>query len=201
MADQTDEDIAVSPGDRLQVFRWLTVSVLGLVVFVVIAAHAPARIRLLGLFTLGFGLLAGAGLGWLSGEFHLKPNRKLACLMFVFVFLGISGMFWESHRSYVERLRKIYDQPHLDRPNPEKPVSMGKAAILAQATEALREARRKKFAVESLFSTYLVRRTQFGKRPAWTDPWPVVLALGELIIGSICGAWMFLRVSRTRQRK
>ncbi|GAB4137533.1 MAG: hypothetical protein Tsb009_05130 [Planctomycetaceae bacterium] len=199
MKSQDATDSPKSNNSRWRFAVWLLTSLAGIALLAFLAAHAPARVRLLGLFALGFGMLLGALLAWLMVEFQVPGSRRLSGLAAILIALGMMGMVAESYRVYVWRLCTLYDQPVLDVSSNEKPLTAQNAKALGPVMKFIREARQEKLAEESRFVRYVERRTQINQQPAWEMPWPWVLLIGECVAGFLAGTWVFHVLSRRLQ--
>lgn len=148
-------------------------------------AHAPAPVRLIGLFCMGFGLLAGWILAWLSGQILETPHRWVVWPALVLIVVAEVGLTLESHRLWVaafERRQQDANASVMLRQLESQPdVPAGFKDEFAQAR-----------AERTGFTSYLkARASALGE---WDSPWPAVLWLGEMLVGSLAGAWLFRRL-------
>ncbi len=175
--------------DGLSILAWLFAAVVGLTALSVAAAHAPPRIRLIGLFTIGFGLLAGWTLSFLAKQILPGPRRVVTWLAFPLIASATFGMTWESHRQWtaaVERQRSGDKKASqlLDRLDSQSDLPADFKNDLSQAV-----------ADKSGFTSYLRERT--SALGAWKAPWPAVFWLCELLFGSLAGTWLARRMLQT----
>ena len=177
--------------------RWLVASVLGVTVLTIVCVHAPGRIKLLGLFALGYGLLSGVWMSRMVQATGVNNARTATVLGAFLAAAGISGMALESHRLYESRLAREYEVD----PNA---VLASKTAIagaddsrtdLESIFEESRQRRLERLAEISSFSAYLTYRTAGGRKQAtgWPGPWPWVLFASEVTIASAAAACILFR--------
>ncbi|MCH7988088.1 MAG: hypothetical protein IID46_02935 [Planctomycetes bacterium] len=194
---------------RLSLLQWLLVAVFVMTVLTLIWAHSPARIRLIGLFSLAFGLAAGWILGATSRFLERPVSRNVVLLSFVLIALGETGWTLELYRIYVGQLRLAYEQdvPQLIAPELFKqqdnegdesvnvPQRMKAAETLG---ESIQEARREELKKRIGFSVYLQHRiTPFVQ---WPTPFPELFWGCEVLLGSLAGAWITRHAVRSAQR-
>ena len=195
--------------NRLSLLQWFWVAVFVITVMALIWAHSPARVRLIGLFSLAFGL----GAGWILGvttRFLERPvPRKVVLLSFVLIALGEVGWTLESYRIYVGQLKLTYEQdvprlitPELfkqqdsqDKKGVNVPQRMKAAGTLG---ESIQEARQKELAKRIGFPVYLQQR--LTPLVQWTTPFPELFWSCEILLGSLAGAWITRHVIRDAQR-
>ncbi len=178
-------------------YLWLTASVLGVTVLTLVCVQAPSRIKLLGLFAVGYGLLAGLWIGRLLRETRVDCVKTAAVLAVVIVAVGMVGMAVESHRLYAAAIARQYA---ID-PNT---LLAGKTAIVgglespAHFEKIFQESRQQRLemlAEMTSFSAYLRNRTAGPHTSAmgWPHPWPWALFVGEVLLASVAGAWFIFR--------
>lgn len=156
-----------------------------------LAAHAPARVRLLGLFSLAFGLLTGWLLAGLGARLHLRIGRAQFVIIALVTLAGLITSVCrtvmlqpvnpkaEAHpvAEIVEaQLRKPAQS---DVPAPQGPLL---AAPALQTTP-------RPF-VDRL-QTYLGRRVEM--LGTWTTPWPEFFWAFELVLGAAGAVWIASR--------
>ena len=162
-------------GGKMSWLAWLVASLFATVVISLAAAHAPPRVRLIGLFPIASGLLTGWLLAWLSRQFEVAPSRRVSAMVGVLLALGgWIGTTWETYRLDELLLTKS--------PNDELAARMmqefdqqSKGADVAASRPS----------VASPFRAYLSRRIrQLG---TWPRPWPECFWLLECAAASLSG--------------
>ena len=160
------------------VLIWLSACVIFVTALSIAAAHAPARIRLIGLFSIAFGLVVGWIVVRLASQLESAPGRCFSMITAMLLSLsGLIGSTWHTSR-LVEASSGL----------------SGKDALAArlikeleqQANESGNENRCRSEVTE--FQKYLSRRLQ--KLGNWTSPWPECFWVTELVAATIAAGWM-----------
>ena len=160
------------------VLSWFCASIIAVTAISIAAAHAPPRIRLIGLFSIVFGLMVGWVVVWLESQLQAEPGRRFAVVTAVLLSLcGLIGSTWQSSR--LDELRSMQS---------------GKDALAArlikefeqQDKQPVSDHQRRSEVTE--FQKYLSRRLKnLGN---WTTPWPECFWVSELIAAAIAAGWM-----------
>ncbi len=160
------------------VLSWFCASIIAVTAISIAAAHAPPRIRLIGLFSIVFGLMVGWVVVWLASQLQAEPGRRFAVVTAVLLSLcGLIGSTWQSSR--LDELRSMQS---------------GKDALAArlikefeqQDKQPVSDHQRRSEVTE--FQKYLSRRLKnLGN---WTTPWPECFWVSELIAAAIAAGWM-----------
>lgn len=166
----------------ISVLVWLTASLLVTIAISFAASRAPARIRLIGLFPIGFGSAVGWMIARLSRELNAHPSRRI--LVTAAVLLTLAGWIGVTGETY--RLEELH--------SPKLP-SHGLAAQMMKDFE--RQVKGTELEIPrpdglTLFRTYLSRRIQ--KMGAWRSPWPECFLFAESIVASIAAVAISRRV-------
>ena len=172
--------------------RWLAAGTLLAVAAGAVAAHLPGRLKLLGLFAVGFGLLCGWGLGELAPRVLAERRRAVIAVGSLLILLGLLVLTGESYRLY--RLEK-------EREYAGNPVGVAAAQMQARggvpaevAEEFARAARERRDKLDGelrLPAFFAHRLRQFA---SWPAPWPMLFWGGEVLLGMAAGTWMLARV-------
>ncbi|MBM4076933.1 MAG: hypothetical protein FJ267_14990 [Planctomycetes bacterium] len=148
------------------------------------ASHAPARIKLLGLFPLVVGLVIGFGIGTLIS--YRDGKHQLTRTMFVTIlsFVGLVSSTWLTFQREAKSTAK--SQQSVLAESLIKQMEKDSGNSLAMDSNSATQPR-------SDFSRYLAARIkQIGN---WSSPWPEMIWILELICGTI-GAIVGLYFSR-----
>jgi MFS family permease len=152
------------------------------------AAHAPARIRLIGLFSLAFGVVIGWLVPKLSGWLNCQPSRlQVGFVATALTLIGLVGSMLETSR--LETARK----PKSD-----------KDALAERLIEHLRNesnANNPGLAPESTSSSSPTSITVFRKYLAhrlkqlgdWSSPWPELFWGFELLAATVASVWVSMK--------
>jgi hypothetical protein len=160
---------------------WLAACAISVTGLSIAAAHAPPRIRLIGLFSIVFGLIVGWIVVWLASQLQAEPRRRFTVVTAVLLSLcGLIGSTWQTSR--------------LDEAFSSK---SGKDALAArlikeferQDSQSGSDHQRRSEVTE--FQKYLSRRLQ--KLGTWTSPWPECFWAFELIAAATAAGWVSYR--------
>lgn len=155
-------------------------------------ANLDTRFKRLGLFAIGFGLLAGAGTIWIALQLGLTRSGSLLVLTFLLTVLAEAGMVGELYRQH--RLRKLAEPLH-------SPQELMLLSALEQ-DDAMRETllremsdRQKQREAELRFSHYL--RDYLKRRVTPLGKWPLPAAAAfwasELLLAGLAAVWVSSR--------
>lgn len=174
--------------------EWFGMSIVGLCVWSLAAAHAPGPIRWLGLFGICYGLAGGYGAGKLAVALGLKPSPRLTLPAFVLLAAGGFGVVWESRRIYAAELWAVYGQRPL-----RDDISASSAAIGPEdgwLADSLLTARKKRWEEETSWDAYFAWRLSGSPLRDLSARWAWVTAFAEWACGAIGGTWLFARMVR-----
>jgi hypothetical protein len=133
-----------------------------------VAAHAPARIRLLGLFSLAFGLLNTLIQTRLAAILHVRITGTVIALIAATTLAGLVGSTCQT----------VALQPTI------KPLDNNFHPVAALVAARMVEAAPKEEIPEfgDRLHTYLIRRVSLIGN--WSSPWPEVFWGSELLLGT-----------------
>lgn len=183
--------------------EWLAIAAVGLAAFTLAAPYAPARMKLLGLFAVVCGLLAGWGVGTLARVLDVGRNRGSVTIAVVLIVGGQAGLALQSWRLYAAQLEATY-QAEVDLPLalPQGDGDGGASFDLEgtfragdELRSSLREERRRELAEKAGFPSFLKHRV--SPLGDWASPWPEVFFGIELLLAAAVGTWVFRRTSRS----
>ena len=172
-----NEQSKPNPGGS-SVLIWFFACVIAVTGLSIAAAHAPPRIRLIGLFSITFGLVVGWGIARLASQLQVEPGRRFTVVIAVLLSLcGLIGSTWQTSR--------------LDE---ALSLKSGKDALAARLIKEFERQDKQsgsdnqKRSEVSEFQKYLSRRLQ--KLGTWTSPWPECFWAVELIAAATAAGWM-----------
>jgi hypothetical protein len=195
-------DSASTSAPKRSVGSWLFVSALALTGLAIIAAHAPPRVRLLVLFPVAHGLLAGWLLMRVGVAVQLRTSRTTTILATVFIAAGLLGTMFESHRMYAAKVRRdfsaaapnFFDTKRLSVPLDEATAEeRAEFERMKKDLETARRDRNRLLARRAGFRGYLTYHV--SSLGGWPFPWPELLWGGEMLLATIAGALLFHRQS------
>lgn len=186
--------------------EWLLLSLVGLTLLTLAAAHAPARIKLLGLFAVGYGALAGWGLARLAEIVGGIGRTTVLAASVLLLIGGQVGLAWESHRLYAARERQRFENaaaPVL----PQLLKGTGRVGTADSGTR-VNAARKLASSVQRDRQRALARRTRFDAYLTyrisalgdWSAPWPGIVWGAEVLLGTIAGTGLAARMLRANSR-
>ncbi len=168
--------------------QWVGFSLVGITALVLLAAHAPPRIRLLGLFAVLTGVVAGWGIGKFAIKFKV-PIHGMPPSITVGLLLagGQVGVTLESWRLDINRKHHEY-------------FVESREDVPAVLWESQRKELERIFARETTFSAYMQSRlTELKKRTDSEDDWSDTAAaafwLVEVFLGIAAGLFVFRKTA------
>jgi hypothetical protein len=175
---ECDDKLRQSYSSTQSTLVWFVACAIAVTALSIAAAHAPSRIRLIGLFSIAFGLAVGWGVVWLTSQLHAEPGCRFTVVTAVLLSLiGLIGSTLQTSRldeafslksdkaALASRLIKEFER-QVNKSGSDKPNC-------AEVTE---------------FQKYLSRRLQnLGN---WNSPWPECFWVSELVAAAIVAGWM-----------
>ncbi len=160
------------------VVTWFTACVIIVAALSIAAAHAPPRIRLIGLFSIAFGLIVGWGVVRLASQLQTEPGRRFTVFTAALLSLcGLSGATLQTSR---------LDESHS--------IQSGKDALALRLIKEFERqdnqsgSNKPSRSEVTEFQKYLSRRLQnLGN---WTSPWPECFWVTELTAATAAAGWM-----------
>lgn len=173
---------------------WIALCVVATAAISLVAVHLPGRVKMLGLFAIGYGLLIAWTAFRLQSTFDLSRISRRLCIATVCVLIiaGQAGLALESWR--VQRAaeqRKI--AADTKRTTALAMIEMASSAGDEKSRAAAAEARQTIGGNVRTFPGYLrYRVSELGanaERAAWA------IWLGEIVLSTAAGAWLFAALS------
>lgn len=195
----------LSSGTRWQhlgrFLKWLALGAVGLALLSFLAAHAPPRVKLLGLFAVGYGFLAGWGLSRLADLVDLSNRRVLISASLALILAGQLGLVWESHRLYEVRERKrlettaqpLFPQLLQQTAKLESGEDLDNLRTAEALASSLQQERQRVLAERTRFQNYLKHRV--SALGDWPPPWPLVFWCVETFLGTFVGVGVIHRMA------
>ena len=154
------------------------------------AAHAPARIRLIGLFSIAFGLLIGWVIKRLSNalETHLSQS-VVAATAAILTLGGLIGSTCEIVRLEIQKQKS----------SPKDSLAMRLIEDMEQQTKTTGDTIPTRATLPNNFRNHLSYRIhQLGH---WPSPWPELFWSGEILVSVLASVWIstkkLISVTRT----
>jgi hypothetical protein len=184
---------AAPAGRRSGRISWLVLFLLATAAISLVAVHLPPRVKMLGLFAIGHGLLAGWAAARLESVFDLPAGNEVwSAVVFLVILGGQIGMAAESNR-----LDRAAEERALAA-NPKRAALLrmlesGKFPNDPKSKQIADDARRTIGARGTSFADYLQFRVSalgIKSRPVAAAIW--ILEIG---LGSAAGTWIFGRLT------
>ena len=158
---------------------WMVIGMVATLALSLIAAHAPARIRLLGLFSIAFGLIVGWLLNRLVELLDAHPSRHFIRLVAATLTLcGLVGSTCEQVR--LETLKRPGTPKEEVAQRLIDEMQMSGPANHSPQNDSLSE-----------FRKHLSVRIR--KLGVWSSPWPEAFWIAEVCAGAFASSWMASR--------
>ncbi len=163
-----ESDRPSPPPESGSILMFALAALIATAALALVAAHAPARIRLLGLYSLAFGLLNALIQTRLAGMLHVRVTSTVIALIAATTLAGLVGSVCQT----------VALQP------PIKPVDNNFHPVAALVAARMGEAAPKEEipSFGDRLHAYLIRRVSL--LGDWSSPWPEVFWGGELLLGT-----------------
>ena len=157
---------------------WLARAALVVLALSIAAAQAPARVKLLGLFSVAVGCAMGAVSAVLTRPHPNRVSWRWLLALGSMAFAGLTGSTWLAFRADAASQAKSPQQQMAA--TMMKQMARDSGGEIDSAPTA---------SVVNDFRWYLTRRVrQLGK---WSSPWPELFWSLEMLAGSVAAAWCF----------
>ena len=196
MTEHDTKPAAMAPSG-VRIAQWFVMAAAAVAGLSFAAVTAPPRLKLLGLFAIALGALAGWIAGRLARWREVWQPRMVAAVTFLLIGAGLVGTTLENHRRYAAAMRPTYAidpkmailMRTLERPpgRGEK-GSRGDDPFLKAADEHQQAP-----AERTTLTAYLRHRV----RPLgnWSTAAAISLWVAEVLAGSAAGAWVARRTA------
>lgn len=167
--------------------QWFVVAAIGMTMLSLAAVHAPPRIKLLGLFSIGVGVVAGLAFGWLARALDVKRSKALLSMTLLLIFAGLAFATIESHRIWSATEWEAFENS----PNGKIARQSAMNQTLPKDFKTSLQESIDRQRQELSFENYLSRRVSaLGN---WRKPWPLVFWISEITIAAFAGGWICWR--------
>lgn len=186
--ETVDSDRSIAPssdrasGGGSSFVVWVLASCFSVAVLAVGAAHAPARVRLIGLFSVGFGLIVGWPTVRLAQIFEVQPvPRSAVVLASLLAITGFAVSTWQTFKLDEQTQKKTKEE--------ELAASLMREFDRQQGVTTVDEAQ---LPSPKRFQRYLSRRVkQLGE---WLSPWPELFWSTEVLLAGVAAGWLTYRL-------
>ncbi|QDT28685.1 hypothetical protein [Gimesia panareensis] len=203
MPDPTSEAQSEPQGSTTGFLSWLLISLVLMTALSLLAVHLPERLKLLLVYAVVYGLIAGGMLATLAVKSGLTVTRSL---LSVIVLLTISGqclVLYLSHQRYQEATQRqfkldqtalVIDRMFAKGEPPEDPQARKEYDQVLKQFQAAKKERQDKEQRLLKISSYLEHRLSPVAR--LDAPWPLLFWLLELTLCSAAAVWAGRQVAQ-----
>ena len=183
--------------------QWLLLSAITLTVLASVCAHVPNRAKLLGLFSVGSGLMAGWALGRLARLTRMHFPQTALWLGFTLISMGQIGTSFESYRLFVRRQEQQARQQFEESPTGQMFLRLIETQTAPDDVQLRAQYEEIRDSVHPTFERYLSHRVfslhqSYPALRTWPQSWPAVLWGIEIVLSAGIGAWLVFRAARTK---
>lgn len=169
---------------------WVLLLALFTTVLTIAFAHAPARLRLIGLFSIAFGVIVGLAALWLADVIGMRRRSLIPIGAFAAIVLGQIGVVSESYRLSVAERRAQAQQPGAEEAIAAAMLEQGKAPDNPHSRKLFEEMR-VTLAARNTFSAYLARR--LSSLGSLNSPLPELFWGLEVLLAAAVGTFVAYR--------
>jgi hypothetical protein len=160
---------------------WLLPFLLAIVALTILCSHAPSRIRLIGLFSIAFGLIGGYISRFLASATGFQHRRIIDAVTFAAIVAGLVAVSIRSHQLQIAAWNR----------DPQTALatailSSGKSPENPEARAKLEEMKAALARSEN-FTAYLGRRV--SALGTWKSPWIELFWGAEILVAATVGAF------------
>jgi hypothetical protein len=187
---------------------WLALGTVGVAIFFTASVHTPLEWKVLGVYPVVLGALAGWGLGQWAAVRKLRASALIIGLVWLLIVAGEVLAAAQTYRARIKPERsELKPEQLLDRDmvneaerqyfssEPEGLSEEGRVRWREARESFERGEQRRREATEARrlhrsFYGYLANRIPEKKWGQWSYPWPAVFWGAEVLLGSTLGAWL-----------
>lgn len=207
MPDQPSESQSPQRRSTASYVQWIIVSLILITGLSLLAVHLPERLKLLLVYAVVYGLIAGGALTTLAIKLCIPVKRTLTLSIVCLTIFGQSLILYLSHQRYqaatlqefkadqtsivIERMLRTGEPP--EAPEARKQYDQ----VVKQIAEAKAERREKEQRLLEI-SSYLQHRISPIAKLKY--PWPHLFWLLELILCCLAVIWASRQVAKPEQK-
>ncbi|HAH45768.1 hypothetical protein [Gimesia sp.] len=201
MTDPSLVSPAATISSKSSFFQWFCIGLVLITALSILAVHLPERLKLLLVFAVVYGLIAGGLLTSLAVKLDVPVKRSLLVSILCLTVFGQSLVLYLSHQRYKEA---TLQQFKLDKTSlmlnrmmqgepPTDPESRKQYDQVLKQFEAAKQERQDKEQQLLAVSSYLQHRISSVARVE--APWPQLFWTIELVFSCLAAIWASLQVS------
>lgn len=191
-------------GTRTGFLSWLIISLVLMTALSLLAVHLPERLKLILVYTVVYGLIAGAMLGTLAVKSGLSVTRGLLSIIVLLTISGQCLVLYLSHQRYqaatqrqfkMDQTALVIDRMFATGEPPEDPQLRAEYDRVRKQFEAAKQERQEKEQRLLEISSYLEHR--ISPVAKLNPPWPLLFWLLELTLCSVAAVWAGRQVAES----
>ncbi|WP_417391592.1 hypothetical protein [Gimesia sp.] len=201
MTDPSLVSPAATISSKSSFFQWFCIGLVLITALSILAVHLPERLKLLLVFAVVYGLIAGGLLTSLAVKLDVPVKRSLLVSILCLTVFGQSLVLYLSHQRYKEA---TLQQFKLDKTSlmlnrmmqgepPSDPESRKQYDQVLKQFEAAKQERQDKEQQLLAVSSYLQHRISSVARVE--APWPQLFWTIELVLSCLAAIWASIQVS------
>lgn len=203
MSDPTSEVQSESPGSRSGFLSWLIISLVLMTALSLLAVHLPERLKLILVYAVVYGLVAGAMLSTLAVKTGLTVNRAILLTIVSLTIAGQGLVLYLSHQRYqaatlrqfkLDQTTLVIDRMFATGEPPEDPQARKEYDQVLEQFQAAKKERQEKKEHLLKISSYLEHR--ISPVAQLNAPWPLLFWLVELTLCCVAAVWASRQVTQ-----
>ncbi len=172
----------------------------GLILFSLLAAAMPARVKLLGLFPVVFAAILGYVFGRVAVLAGLRRRGVLIPLTMLVVIAGLTGYYGESYRRWRSDRDRYFSDHISAQPGGQQILQRLQGNTLAADPMLRKFDEQYRALMKPSFADYLNQRLASlqiaGHVVEVPPPWPIAFFVAELLLGTVAGVWTAIVAAR-----
>ncbi|MEQ8851121.1 hypothetical protein [Gimesia sp.] len=203
MSDPTSEVQSESPGSRSGFLSWLIIGLILMTALSLLAVHLPERLKLILVYAVVYGLVAGAMLSTLAVKTGLTVTRGILLTIVILTIAGQGLVLYLSHQRYqaatlrqfkLDQTTLVIDRMFATGEPPEDPQARKEYDQVLEQFQAAKKERQEKKEHLLKISSYLEHRISPVAR--LNAPWPLLFWLVELTLCCVAAVWASRQVTQ-----
>lgn len=203
MSDPTSEVQSESPGSRTGFLSWLIISLVLMTALSLLAVHLPERLKLILVYAVVYGLVAGAMLSTLAVKTGLTVTRGILLTIVILTIAGQGLVLYLSHQRYqaatlrqfkLDQTTLVIDRMFATGEPPEDPQARKEYDQVLEQFQAAKKERQEKKEHLLKISSYLEHR--ISPVAQLSAPWPLLFWLVELTLCCVAAVWASRQVTQ-----
>lgn len=203
MSDPTSEVQSESPGSRTGFLSWLIIGLVLMTALSLLAVHLPERLKLILVYAVVYGLVAGAMLSTLAVKTGLTVNRAILLTIVILTIAGQGLVLYLSHQRYqaatlrqfkLDQTTLVIDRMFATGEPPEDPQARKEYDQVLEQFQAAKKERQEKKEHLLKISSYLEHR--ISPVAQLNAPWPLLFWLVELTLCCVAAVWASRQVTQ-----